>query len=390
MTRRMHGGAACAALVVLLGMAGAFIGCTAGGSGGSAGSGGHAGTGGIAPHGGGGAGGIGIAGVGGTVAGGAGAGGIGTGAMAGQPTGGAGAGGIGAGGMGAGGIGAGGTGGMDAGVCPAGQMWCPGCTSGSGTCASACPGFACPAPDADCLGPLCSQDADSSPDLSVSCSQIRTQAECDQRSDCHSVSYGQQPCTCTTPGCCQRFDYCVDGGTTPCSGTITCTSPTQYCEPPYVPQYSNGCYWGCVLTSKCAQPGVCPQAAPSNGASCGSEAFSCAYQDCSGAGRTQADCQGGIWNVQTVPCATWLCPGGGTYSGGDMICVPGQICVRTTGGGGAYIITPSCIPNTCSPSPVSLDCLLNLGLSGSCSVQSQSEIDCQAPSLCGSGEGGCQ
>lgn len=277
---------------------------------------------------------------------------------------------------------------MDAGVCPAGQMWCPGCTPGTGSCGTACPGLVCAPLDAGCADGACSQDAVQSQDVPPACSQIRTQAACDQRGDCHSVNFNQKSCGCSTPGCCASFDHCESGGTVACNGLVNCTYTTPYCEAPFVVQYQGKCFYGCVLASKCALSATCPLTAPSSGASCGGAALSCFYQDCAGAGRTQANCQNGVWNVQTVACADVVCSGGGIYSGSGAICGPGQICVRTTGGGGAYIITPSCIDNTCSPSPVSLSCIQ--GLYGSCFVTSEKTINCTQPSLCGPSQGGCQ
>ena len=316
----------------------------------------------------------GVSGLGGTTssggnsgvgAGGLGKGGAGSGGIRGQAVGGAGVGGIGAGGVGAGG---------------------------------ACAGLGCPSLDASCGTEKCAQDAASNLDVPPAnldvppanldvppaCSQLRTQAECDQRGDCHSVSFDQKSCACPTPGCCMRFDHCENGGTVLCSGSVSCTQATPYCEAPYAVQYEGGCYYGCVLSGKCAPTAICPLVAPSNGASCGGGGLSCIYQDCSGAGRSEANCLNGSWSVRTVACDSVTCKGGGVYSGGDVICGTGQICVRTTGGGGAYVITPSCAANTCSPSPVTLACMSGLG--GSCYVSSDTEIDCSATSLC---PGGC-
>jgi len=398
------------ALAGLLAMAGAFAGCGSTNSRGSGGAGGHAGTsgslgsstlgsggsssGGVTGpvSGGAGSGGTSSGGLAGTAAGGfsaggGGSGGIGSGDTGGKASGGAGSGGVGSGGSGGQTAGGGGSGhagsggatvdagGADAGVCPAGEMWCPGCTPGSGSCGQTCAGAACPPPpDAGCVGPACSPDAASNQDVPPACSQLRTQAACDQRSDCHSVSTSQKSCACAAAGCCTTFERCDDGGSVACSGQVSCTSATPYCEAPYAVQYQSNCFNGCVLASKCAPSANCPLAPPSNGTSCGGVSLSCAYQDCAGAGRTQANCQGGTWSVQTVTCDSVACKGGGVYSGGDVICSPGQICVHTTGGGGAYIITPSCATNNCGSSPVTLTCVQ--GLSGSCFVVSDSEISC--------------
>ena len=363
---------------------------TGGGSAGVSGTGGAAGGGGVgsggaAGNGGSATGGTRMGGIGGGGIGGTGGGGIG--GTGGGGIGGKASGGMGAGGVGSGGIATGGAGGMDAGVCPAGQIWCPGCTPGTGACGTACTGMPCPVPDASCAGGVCVYDAPSGPDVPLACSQITTEAACDQRSDCHSVILDNKSC-CSDGGCCSRFDRCADGGAVECEGSVTCTSTTPFCEPPYVVSYANNCFEGCVSPKKCAAAATCPLAPPSNGSSCGSVAYACVYQDCVNAGRTEANCQGGTWSVQTAACDVIQCPGGGVYSGSGPLCSRGQICVRTTGGGGAYVITPSCVTNTCSPSPVSLGCIQ--GLYGSCYVVSDTEIDCSAPSLCGSGQGGCQ
>ena len=370
MTKRKSRLATHGAFAGFLALAGMLVGCGSTNSGKSAGAGGHAGTGGSLASGGGGilgsggtsssggitgpsSGGAGSGstssgGIAGTAVGGVGAGGGGSGGVGGQPSGGAGSGGI-----GTGGTGGGGANGVDAG-----------------------------GPDAGCVGVACSQDAGSNQDVPPACSLIRTQAACDERSDCHSVSFDQRSCGCATSGCCTSFDHCDYGGTVPCSGQISCTQPTPYCESPYAVQYQGTCFNGCVLASKCAPAATCPSTAPSNGGSCGGTSLSCLYQDCAGAGRTQAVCQGGAWSVQTVSCDSVACKGGGVYHDGDVICGSGQICVHTTGGGGAYIVTPSCATNNCGSSPVSLSCVQ--GLSGSCAVVSDSEINCSLQSCTGS------
>lgn len=226
-------------------------------------------------------------------------------------------------------------------------------------------------------------DAGSNPDVPPACRTIRIQADCDQRNDCHSVSIDDQAaCGCSTPGCCLRLLRCDDGGAVACAGRINCMQPMPSCGAPYAVQYRSdtSCYEGCVLASKCLPTATCPSAAPANGTNCGSNALSCVYQDCAGAGRTQATCQGGTWDVQTVTCDSVSCKGGGLAISG-VICGPGQICVHTTEAGGAYRITPSCATNNCGSSPVSLSCVQ--GLSGSCTVRSDSEISCSMPLNCG-------
>jgi len=131
--------------------------------------------------------------------------------------------------------------GADAGPCPAGQIWCPGCTHGTGGCSTGgCPGFACPLPDAG------TSDASSG-----SCGQVTTQAECDSRSDCHSVFMDSGICDCAFAGCCTHFIGCGDGGHANCSGNVFCNMAAPSCEAPYVPSGSI-CWEGCVLQSECA------------------------------------------------------------------------------------------------------------------------------------------
>jgi len=83
------------------------------------------------------------------------------------------------------------------------------------------------------------------------------------------------------------------------------------------------------------------------------------------------------------------CEGGGItpYS---LTCDAGKVCIRTTGGGGAYIITPTCVNHACGTGPINLQCLQSV--SGSCNATYQLTgvtVNCTAPSASGSGQGGC-
>jgi hypothetical protein len=132
--------------------------------------------------------------------------------------------------------------GTDAGQCPAGQMWCPGCTPGTGSCfAGGCPASACPPPDAG------TNDAPSG-----SCDQVTTQAACDSRSDCHSVFVDPGTCGCALAGCCAHFNRCAGGGHADCSGPALCKMAQPFCEAPYVLSYTGSCYEGCVHQSACS------------------------------------------------------------------------------------------------------------------------------------------
>jgi hypothetical protein len=151
----------------------------------------------------------------------------------------------GSGGTGTGGIagamgGAGGGGGSS--LCPPNQIWCPGCTPGTGMCSpGGCPGVACPPVDAGSV------------DASGPCSSATTASACDARTDCHSVFVDPHDCRCAALGCCARFSTCAEGARAICKNVVfTCTIPQPYCEGPYVLAYANGCYEGCVRMNECA------------------------------------------------------------------------------------------------------------------------------------------
>jgi hypothetical protein len=303
-------------------------------------------------------------------------GGKGTGGVGGRGSGGAGTGGVGTGGISEGGVGgAPGTGGVSAG----GQ-------AGAGTGGRGSGGIGTGGARTGGTGGGGSPDAGSAdaPAPPV-CGQLTTQAACDERSDCHSVFHQQSTCTCSTPGCCMTFWFCTDGATARCNGTIVtrdCSLSTPLCQAPYVVGYGDHCYQGCVPATKCSN-GACPATAPADGTSCGATSLMCVYQDCAGAGVTQARCLGGLWGVQTVSCTSSLeCPGGGTTSYMEH-CGPGEICARTTSNGGAYQIIPSCIPDSCAPAPLSNQCVPS-----NCGVASPTTISCSTPSGPGGAGGG--
>ena len=236
----------------------------------------------------------------------------------------------------------------DAGACPAGQTWCPGCTPGTGSCSvGGCPGYACPLPDGG------TADA-----AAGSCDQVTTQAECDGRTDCHSVFEDPQTCRCAGLGCCMRFSRCAGGGRADCTGPAACLAPTPYCEGAFVLSYANSCYEGCVRQTACdasdaaiATP-TCPQTAPTNGSSCGTS-MACFYDSCPSAGRTQATCSGGSWAVQTAACGVVRC----ASAPGTVACPSGSICLVTTSG----TISAQCVTNSCGSGPVTSACGTPLG-----------------------------
>lgn len=95
-----------------------------------------------------------------------------------------------------------------------------------------CPGIACPA----------------------TCDKVTTLAECETRSDCHSVFLDSQVCGCAGLGCCARFVQCAAGDKAPCkpSEQFGCTIAEPHCEGPYVIGYTPSCYEGCVKATDCA------------------------------------------------------------------------------------------------------------------------------------------
>ena len=329
---------------------------------GTSGGGGTVASGGTTSSGGIGAGGSAAGGAGGTGAGGIGTGGIGTGGGAGgMGAGGTGLGGKGNGGAGTGGVATGGIGGRVTGGTGAGGIATGGATS---------------------------LDAGGGDAPAARCGDFTTQADCDLRADCHSVFQSLQTCGCATPGCCTKFTRCAEGSRADCTGPAVCDSLLPYCEAPYVVAYKNACYEGCVQQRECPLP-VCPQTAPKNATACGPVDYSCFYEDCTGAGRTKADCSAGTWKVQSAACAAVTCPGGGNTPTGTT-CSAGQVCVRTTGGGGAYMITATCTTQTCGSGPMSLSCIQVYYSSCSASYDlSGVVVNCSAPSTCGSGQGGC-
>ena len=116
--------------------------------------------------------------------------------------------------------------------CPSGQIFCAGCTPGTGTCAAVCPKRAC-----------------------SDCQSITTREACDASANCHSVFVDPNTCGCAAVGCCARFSRCADGKTALCasSPTLSCEQAVPYCESPaFVVAYRTDCYDGCVPPSECA------------------------------------------------------------------------------------------------------------------------------------------
>ena len=223
----------------------------------------------------------------------------------------------------------------------------------------------------------------------VPCSQVTSREGCDLRSDCHSVFVDSRDCNCAQPGCCASFDHCSDAAMADCSGSATCKMSPPYCSGSYVVAVKGSCYDGCVLKTACAPPS-CPKDLPTDGAPCGAVDYACFYDQCTRIGRGVATCSAQKWGLQLVSCALLQCNGAGTTEGTIVWCQPGQICVRTTGGGGAYTVIPSCVENTCTDGPTSLQCQTKV--TGDCSASFSTMgmiVECRAPSSCGQGQGGC-
>lgn len=223
--------------------------------------------------------------------------------------------------------------------CPDGQIWCPGCTVGTGLCAVGCPASSC-----------------------EPCADVTTQEGCDSRIDCHSVFRDANVCGCAAPGCCMEFAHCADGDQADCQGKdVSCDARTPVCGPELVTSYSGFCYEGCVNPNDCAAP-TCPEA-NADGCSCYSDAecplgWRCYSADCAndtpGTCRQpppsgcfgDADCPSGqtciggrpapcdstvvdtIGNCGVEACAEGDCPGA---SGPSCSCSDGAKCVAATG-----------------------------------------------------------
>jgi hypothetical protein len=219
------------------------------------------------------------------------------------------------------------------------------------------------------------------------CSDVTTQAECDARSDCHSVFVDPGDCGCAASGCCARFQSCADGDQANCDGPVACRMALPHCEPPYIVSVQGSCYEGCVKQTDCALP-PCPQAPPANGAACGPVAVSqtCYYEDCAGAGRTVATCAAGtsVWAVTTGACATIACEATPDSPNG-IACPAGKVCVLITSSGPIPPTTTStCVDHTCGTGPITSECVPSLY--GTCTATysvAGAIFQCQTVSDCG-------
>jgi len=120
-------------------------------------------------------------------------------------------------------------------------QYCPDCSGGQRFVGCAGPGE----------GVACGTCPASNP-----CAAVTTSAECDSRTDCHSVFADLGTCDCVAPGCCIGYSRCVDGGKTACSGPTgaggLCMRQPPGCGGAYVTSYTADCYEGCVRPTECA------------------------------------------------------------------------------------------------------------------------------------------
>jgi hypothetical protein len=88
----------------------------------------------------------------------------------------------------------------------------------------------------------------------TTCGQVTTLAECDSRSDCHSVFMDIGACDCSAVGCCEQFTRCADGRHANCTPPVAfgCTISQPGCGGAYVTSYTSNCYEGCSRQSECA------------------------------------------------------------------------------------------------------------------------------------------
>ena len=126
---------------------------------------------------------------------------------------------------------------------------------------------------------------------------------------------------------------------------------------------------------------ACPSKAPAASSPCTSTNLSCFYEDCAGAGRTQATCgSNGTWSVDTAACGTITCSNFGVIS--PTTCQPGQYC-RITYAGASYAM---CVTSTCGQGPVTDSCLSSYSCSVSKSLTGGIIVSCNG---CPAGSGGC-
>jgi hypothetical protein len=214
--------------------------------------------------------------------------------------------------------------------CPPGQIWCPGCTAGTGQCADTCDGT-CPA-----------------------CSEATELDACEALEGCHAVFEDPNVCGCAENGCCARFARCAPGEKADCEGrSAECNAATPFCDSPaYVVSYSGSCFEGCVQPKDC---GACGPPGDPSGCACYSD------QDCAQGNRCYgADCGSQTSGTCRVPPANGCfghadCPGGQTCVGGRP-----APCGTTIADGIGTCTTEACAAGDCLGS-FSSDCTCSDG-----------------------------
>ena len=97
-----------------------------------------------------------------------------------------------------------------------------------------------------------------------------------------------------------------------------------------------------------AQSPVCPGTAPLAASACAAAGQRCFYEDCAGAGRSDASCDNGSWTVHTAACGAVHCTG---FASGTS-CATGQVCSIIEGGA----ISTMCAQSSCGSGPVTCAC----------------------------------
>jgi len=89
---------------------------------------------------------------------------------------------------------------------------------------------------------------------------------------------------------------------------------------------------------------TCPATVPPGGTACTFIGSTCFYEDCSGIGRSTAQCAQGKWLTDTKPCAEVACH--------STQCASGQMCGIAQGG--AFLTM--CTQPTCGSGPITCEC----------------------------------
>jgi hypothetical protein len=151
---------------------------------------------------------------------------------------------------------------------------------------------------------------------SGACSEVAVLADCEARTDCHSVFQDPGTCGCGSVGCCAKFARCADGDHADCEGkSLSCDALTPFCEDPtYVVSYSGFCYEGCVKPKDCAGATASCTPPDNDGCTCFSGSDCAVGTNCYG-----ADC------ASNTPGVCRSAPPTGCF--GDLDCPSGQTCM---------------------------------------------------------------